>query len=65
MTSELVPDELWLAPRQAKQKIGVHTKTLQRWGEAGLITMIILPNNRRRYLSSDIDAILEAREAVT
>jgi predicted site-specific integrase-resolvase len=59
----VLPDEMWESPGAAARRVSVTTKTLQRWYEAGLITAIILPSRHKRYLRSDIDAILEERKA--
>ena len=63
MTLDIRPGQVWVSPGFASRALSVTTKTLQRWGEAGHVTMIVLPTNRRRYLLADIEAIAEERKA--
>lgn len=48
----------YVPPRVAAQRLGVSTKTLERWLEAGKIKAIKTPGGQRRY---DLDSVVSIR----
>jgi predicted site-specific integrase-resolvase len=55
-------DEI-LMPAQAARIFGCSTKTLWRWARRGLIPSIILPSGHRRFVRSELEAIVSRRGA--
>ena len=47
----------------ASALIGVSTDTLRRWEKDGRISAVRTPTNHRRFLRSDIEALLTAGAA--
>lgn len=45
----------------ASTLLGVHTTTLRRWADAGLVPVYITPGGHRRFLRSDIEALAARR----
>lgn len=48
----------YVPPRVAAQKLGVSTKTLERWFDAGKIKAIKTPGGQKRY---DLDSVVSIR----
>ena len=49
--------------RTAADRLGVHPETLRRWDRNGTLTANRLPNGHRRYLNSEITAILQGKNS--
>ena len=47
-----------ISPRAAADILGVHTATLVRWLEAGLIEGIKLPGGQHRYYADSINTVI-------
>lgn len=47
-----------ISPRAAADILGVHTATLVRWLEAGLIEGIKLPGGQHRYYADSIHSVI-------
>lgn len=47
-----------MSPRTAADILGVHTATLVRWLEAGLIEGITLPGGQHRYYADSINTVI-------
>jgi DNA-binding transcriptional MerR regulator len=58
-------DLMWLPPRVAAEKYGVHPKTLARWADEGLIHAIMTPGGHRRYDPKTLDAAMTDPTAQT
>ncbi|MEY8251442.1 MAG: helix-turn-helix domain-containing protein [Colwellia sp.] len=50
--------EIYLSPAQAAKKLGVTTRTIERWKLAGKMPQPISINGNPRYLNSEIDAMI-------
>lgn len=50
----------YLRPYQAAALMRVQTETLADWANKGKITAIRMPNGHRRYLTSEILALMES-----
>jgi hypothetical protein len=48
----------YLTPAQAAKRLGVSPRTLWRYQDAGRVQPVLLPSGHRRFLLSDIDALL-------
>lgn len=59
-TEEAAPDPLLTASEVAR-RAKVHTDTIRRWAEAGLLESITLPSGHRRFRQSTVDAMLTPR----
>lgn len=49
-----------LRPKDAAKRLGVSTRTLADWADAGRLQARRLPSGARRYRASDIDALANA-----
>lgn len=63
MTKRPVQPRILLLPAEAAERLGVSTRTLTRWADEGLIPVVVLPTGHRRYLASDVTAVLEQGKA--
>jgi excisionase family DNA binding protein len=63
MTKRPVQPRILLLPAEAAERLGVSTRTLTRWADEGLIPVVVLPTGHRRYLTSDVTAVLEQGKA--
>lgn len=52
----------YVRPIEAAQWLRVDPRTLIRWAEAGKVRYMRLPNGHRRYLVTDVEALLQYRE---
>ena len=50
--------ERLLTPKEASKRLGVSTRTIQRWDKQGLIKVVRTPKGRRRIPLSEIKRIL-------
>ena len=50
----------WLSLTRAADRLGVHPTTLRRWADNGDIPVYVTPGGHRRFLETDIDAIMQA-----
>lgn len=50
---------VYLSLSEASRLLGVHTTTLRRWADAGMIPVYFTPGGHRRFARSDIDALVE------
>lgn len=48
----------WLSLKQAADQLGIHPTTLRRWADQGDIPVYITPGGHRRFLESDVQAVL-------
>jgi excisionase family DNA binding protein len=53
--------ERLLTPTEVATMLRVDPKTVTRWARAGKISSIRTPGGHRRYLESEVQAILKAR----
>lgn len=51
-----------LSPAEAAEALGVHVKTLTRWADRRLISIIRTPGGHRRYWENEIIAIRDGEE---
>ena len=57
------PDEMeYISPAEASHIASLTTKTLTRMADAGTIRAKKLPSGHRRYLRSDVEALLTPSE---
>jgi excisionase family DNA binding protein len=47
-----------LTRAEAAQVLGVHPSTVARWAAAGLLPCVCTPSGERRYLSRDVEELL-------
>ena len=52
----------YLSPAQAAKELGISTRTLWRYQDAGRIAPVRLPSGHRRFLRADVTALLRASE---
>ena len=52
-----------LAPTEAAELIGVSTRSLLRWEDAGRIVPLKTPGGHRRYRVADLLALVQERSA--
>lgn len=52
------PDDQLLTPAEVAAMFRVDPKTVSRWARAGKMTAIRTPGGHRRYLSSEVRALL-------
>ena len=48
----------YLGVTEAATYLGISRRTLRRWEDAGAITPLRTPTNKRRYTRAQLDAIL-------
>jgi excisionase family DNA binding protein len=53
-----------LTPAEAAARLGVTTKTVRRWAEAGLIEAVRLPSGQLRYPADAVTAAAQPTEQV-
>jgi excisionase family DNA binding protein len=53
--------EEYMTPREVAEAFGVSPKTVTRWVKAGKLTSVRTPGNHRRYLRSQVQALLNGR----
>lgn len=53
----------YLTPAQAARRLGISARTLWRYQDAGRIAPVRLPSGHRRFLASDVEALLPAEAA--
>lgn len=58
--AETEPDEQYLSPQRAAKMLDVSGDTLRKWARDGRVRCVWTPGKRRRYLLSDLQAILKA-----
>ncbi|MDX1416021.1 MAG: helix-turn-helix domain-containing protein [Candidatus Promineifilaceae bacterium] len=51
----------WLPLGQAAERLGVHSTTLRRWADNGVIPFLLTPGGHRRFTISDLDAFQSMR----
>jgi excisionase family DNA binding protein len=49
----------WLTPAEAAERVGLSTRTLERYVKAGDLKAALTVGGHRRYRASDIDALLK------
>ena len=52
----------WITADEVADLFGVHRNTVREWAIAGLIPSRVLPSGRRRYVRSDIEAIVASED---
>ena len=62
MTGEFTPEK-WLTLKVAAEKLNVHPKTLRRWADGGNIPFMLTPGGHRRFASSDVTELMDARRS--
>ncbi len=60
MTGEFTPEE-WLTLKAAAERLNVHPKTLRRWADDGNVPFMLTPGGHRRFASSDVKHLMDAR----
>lgn len=55
-------NEEYLSIGKAAKLIGVSTQSLKNWEKAGRITSLRTPAGHRRYLRSDVEALLQKED---
>jgi hypothetical protein len=64
MTARLEQDAPeWLTAKQAAERIGISTRSLNRYQADGLISPEYLPRGYRRFRAADVDALLGVAES--
>lgn len=54
----------WLSLKEAANLLGVHPTTLRRWADNGDVPVYVTPGGHRRFLESDIRAMIDNRLAL-
>ena len=49
---------MFVSTPKAAEMLGVHAQTLRNWDRAGVLVPVRLPSGHRRYLVSDLEALL-------
>ena len=49
-----------VSPAVAARLLGVSTRTLRRYADAGRLAVIVLPSGHRRYRTEDLDRLRAA-----
>ncbi len=52
-------DAEYLSLSAASKLLGVHSSTLRRWADAGIVPVYITPGRHRRFARKDIEVLLE------
>lgn len=52
-------EDRWLSPARAREYLGVASSALDKYVRAGLLHPKRLPGGDRRFLMSDLDALLD------
>lgn len=55
--------ESYFTPSEVAAKFRVSVRTLNRWEHRGSLVPVRLPSGHRRYLHTDVEALLGAPEA--
>lgn len=55
--------ERLLSPAQVARLFGVDPKTVTRWAEQGLLSVVRTPGGHRRYLASEVQEFLTPQKA--
>jgi excisionase family DNA binding protein len=50
---------VYLSLSEASRLLGVHTTTLRRWADAGVVPVYLTPGGHRRFARTDIEALIE------
>ena len=59
----MATDHDLLTSTEAAAAWGVSTYTVRKWAREGKVKTVALPSGRRRFLRSDVDAVLRPTEA--
>ncbi len=54
----------WLSLKKAADMLGIHPTTLRRWADHGDVPVYVTPGGHRRFLESDIAAMIESQRLV-
>ncbi|NJN68044.1 MAG: helix-turn-helix domain-containing protein [Chloroflexaceae bacterium] len=55
---EKSPQPVYLSLSAASRLLGVHSATLRRWADSGVVPVYITPGGHRRFARSDIEALV-------
>ena len=62
-TVDVIEQDVLLRPKEVAAIFRVTTRTLQRWGNAGLISCTRTPGGHRRYRRSEVEGALQDAKA--
>jgi excisionase family DNA binding protein len=54
-----IEQSVYLSLSEASRMLGVHSTTLRRWADAGMVPVYVTPGGHRRFALADIEALRE------
>ena len=60
VTRATAPATTLLAPGEAAKVIGIGSRTLAQWADAGRLSVVRTPGGHRRYKAAEVEALRDA-----